>query len=315
MEEDTQQEEILCHWSPGQHIAQGVILALAAGTVGYFIGKRVTEMRFTKIFDGLEGEIAENAKAQVEHLINELGYDQHLSGVHVDFTKSIEDEVGRKLDRVEEPDGPQSSEEDPVREHDLDDDIPEEPVDYRDRGQELLDTHTDNLERVFPDGVPDPKEIEQALEEDIEPGVVMRTDVDNATIMPWDWKRELAERNKRVQQGVPYLLHEDEWTNREMDFEQITLTYYEGDAVLADDQDEPIQVVGPYIGDDTLDNFGKGTGDENTVFVRNERLKAEFEICRSDGKYAHEVLGLEHSEGGPRSRRLANQPRKFRDDV
>ena len=39
------------------------------------------------------------------------------------------------------------------------------------------------------------------------------------------------------------------------------------------------------------------------LFVRNEKIEVDFEISRAFGSYAKEVLGFEHSDDEPRSRR------------
>ncbi len=79
--------------------------------------------------------------------------------------------------------------------------------------------------------------------------------------------------------------------------EQVSLTYFDGDDVLVDDRDQPVPDPDDSIGEDHLGRFGVGSKDNNIVYVRNDRLELDFEILRSNGKYAQEVLGfIEHSE-------------------
>lgn len=102
----------------------------------------------------------------------------------------------------------------------------------------------------------------------------------------WDYDTELKNRSS----DVPYVIHKDEFWNEEMGFTQTTLTYYAGDNIMADQDDKPIYnheaVVGPL-------KFGHGSGDENVFHVRNEKLKAEYEILHDRGLFSVEVLGLE----------------------
>jgi hypothetical protein len=111
----------------------------------------------------------------------------------------------------------------------------------------------------------------------------------------------------------PYIISEEEFMQGEHQFEQIQLTYYAGDGALADDGDLEIPFPDPIVGNENLERFGHGSGNDAVVFVRNERLSTDFEVLKNDGKYAHVVAGLEHSDGGSRGRRLMKEPRRFRD--
>lgn len=91
----------------------------------------------------------------------------------------------------------------------------------------------------------------------------------------------------------PYVVSLDEYMDNEDKHEQLTLTHYVGDNVTCDERDEPIEDVDGVIGELNLQRFGVGSGDPNVVMVRNERLKLDFEICKSTGKFSKEVLGFD----------------------
>jgi hypothetical protein len=74
------------------------------------------------------------------------------------------------------------------------------------------------------------------------------------------------------------------------------MTWYSGDNVLVDDKDQPVDNVNKIVGIENLQYFGRWSDQENIVYIRNERLTAMFEVLRSEGKYAIEVLGLDPSE-------------------
>jgi hypothetical protein len=115
---------------------------------------------------------------------------------------------------------------------------------------------------------------------------------------------ELPRRSKEY----PYVIHVDEFLACEKDYDQVSITYYEGDDILADEKDVPIPKPDEIVGESNLLRFGHGSKDNRVVYVRNEILELEFEILHRDGKFSREVLGfIEHSE--PRGR-----PRKFRSD-
>lgn len=65
------------------------------------------------------------------------------------------------------------------------------------------------------------------------------------------------------------------------EYETISLNYY-ADGVLADDMDEIVEDVENTVGD-FKDHFGEYEND--TVYVRNDRLKCYYEICADDRNY------------------------------
>lgn len=91
--------------------------------------------------------------------------------------------------------------------------------------------------------------------------------------------------------GRPYIISVTEFTDNDLDYGQNTISYYAGDNVLADERDQPIPDIEGVVGMRNL-RFGDGSGDPNIVFVRNDALEVDFEICQSLGTYAEEVLGV-----------------------
>lgn len=80
----------------------------------------------------------------------------------------------------------------------------------------------------------------------------------------------------------PYVVSPDEFGNIE-EYDAYGLTYY-SDGVLTDDGDEPIDDVAGLVGADFASHFGEY--EEDSVHVRNERLKADFEILRDYREYS-----------------------------
>lgn len=109
---------------------------------------------------------------------------------------------------------------------------------------------------------------------------------DNPEENPDEWERELTARSN----DRPYILAKEEFLQAEAGYSQVTLTYYEGDDTLADERDQPINDVDYTIGPMNL-RFGYHSDDKNVVYIRNDKLGLEFEVLRSFGKYAEEVLG------------------------
>jgi len=116
----------------------------------------------------------------------------------------------------------------------------------------------------------------------------------------WDWS-EIDHRDPTK----PYIIHHDEFMQGEKDYEQQTVTYFEGDDVLTDDRDGRIDDVEDTVGEDNLMKFGHGSKDNNVVYIRNDRMCVDFEVMRSTGKYSEQVLGfIEHSDSRQSIRRF-----------
>lgn len=123
-----------------------------------------------------------------------------------------------------------------------------------------------------------------------EPVVVVEEDpIDN-----WNQEEEEADRGP----DAAYVISKEEFHDNETDYRQATLEYYSGDDVLCDEEKVPIY---DKIGTVNRLEFGHGSGDTDIVYIRNERLKAEFEVIRVRGSYQHEILGLEAEEAAEES--------------
>jgi hypothetical protein len=108
----------------------------------------------------------------------------------------------------------------------------------------------------------------------------------------WDYKEELAGRLE----GQPYVIHQDEFSHNETGYSQTTYTYYARDDVLVDEGNgHPLPHADIIVGVDNL-KFGHGTDDVDVVFVRNDRLELEMEICRVHDSYEEKVLGIDPDE-------------------
>ena len=79
----------------------------------------------------------------------------------------------------------------------------------------------------------------------------------------------------------PYVISPDEYGEMD-DYDLYSYTYY-ADKVLTDENNEPIEDVDQRIGLESLNHFGE-YGDDS-VYVRNDELKADYEILLDDEKY------------------------------
>lgn len=142
--------------------------------------------------------------------------------------------------------------------------------------------------------------------------VVSPNEITNVFTLPtpdaWDYE---IERNRR-QVDEPYPIHRDEYFADEMGYDQSVLTYYAGDNVMCDETDTVVYNHERLVGDV---QFGYGSGDKNVAYVRNEKLKIEWEIVRHSGHYQVEVLGLEIEEAmANEDLKQSRRPGKFREE-
>lgn len=76
------------------------------------------------------------------------------------------------------------------------------------------------------------------------------------------------------------------------EYDTVSLTYY-ADGVLTDEYDEIVEDVDDLIGEDSLKQFG--VYEEDSVFVRNDELKTDYEILRDKRNYS-DVVGTSESD-------------------
>jgi hypothetical protein len=133
------------------------------------------------------------------------------------------------------------------------------------------------------------KSPQEAVEESIEVEVVERNIFDNGD--------QLAIHKEERDTSKPYVVDYDEYMEHPDGHEEVQLTYYAGDGVLGDDNDEPIEDVEGIVGRMNLNMFGASDPeDPHILLIRNEQKKLDIEVTHSDGKFAHEVLGFNHSD-------------------
>ena len=154
----------------------------------------------------------------------------------------------------------------------------------------------------------DPSEIKVVpieTEDSVDDGIVM-TSIFHSKDMDWDWGEEELKRSS----SDIFTIHREEYFNQESGYGQSTLTYYAGDDILVDEQEVPIYNHKSIVGE--LE-FGHGSDDPNVVYIRNKRLKGEYEVIKDDGLYQVEVLGHE-VEKSFASRDGRQSTPKFRDE-
>ena len=95
---------------------------------------------------------------------------------------------------------------------------------------------------------------------------------------------------KPVSEAGPYVIPPEQFGDDE-EYEQISLTYY-ADGVLADENDEVIEDVEDAVGIDSLNHFGEY--EDDSVFVRNDARKCDYEILLDQRTYSEVVEDMPH---------------------
>ena len=91
---------------------------------------------------------------------------------------------------------------------------------------------------------------------------------------------------------LPYVITEAEFENEHMEREKITLIWYAGDSVLADEiSNRIITDIDDVITNDILYNYYDLGEDGDIVYVRNDRLSTDYMLIRQPKSYAEEILG------------------------
>lgn len=102
-------------------------------------------------------------------------------------------------------------------------------------------------------------------------------------------EEELASRSEQI----AYIISTAELGENEDGYDQVTYTWYEGDKTLAGEQDEILDDIDNLVGQHNLQMFGHRSEDPNVVNVRNDTMRLDIQIVRSEGEYAVEVAGFQ----------------------
>lgn len=89
--------------------------------------------------------------------------------------------------------------------------------------------------------------------------------------------------SKSMSDDMPYVISPLKFAEG-CDYDTISLTYY-SDGVLVDDMGELVEDVAGTVGTEFPEHFGEYTDDPDTVYVRNDRLEADYEIQRDIDAY------------------------------
>ncbi|MDO4292094.1 MAG: hypothetical protein Q4C65_02575 [Eubacteriales bacterium] len=99
------------------------------------------------------------------------------------------------------------------------------------------------------------------------------------------YSHEHVHTSEKVQEDRPYLIAAEDFGTL-AGYEAISLIYY-SDHVLTDEMNEFVEDVDDVIGFESLNHFDDY--EEDAVFVRNDRLKADYEILKDNRPYSEAI--------------------------
>lgn len=101
------------------------------------------------------------------------------------------------------------------------------------------------------------------------------------------WAEEISQRSPKK----PYIIDVTEF-GEEDGYSKVTLTYFMMDDTLIDEGEVPIEDAERVVGESNLDRFGYRSGDPRIIYIRNEKLKADYEVLLHDGSFGEAVHGV-----------------------
>lgn len=100
-------------------------------------------------------------------------------------------------------------------------------------------------------------------------------------IEKFSYASSIEKEEEKVDTRRPYVIPPSDFD--EVGYDTVSLEYYE-DGVLVDDRGNIIRNVDEMIGIDPEEHFGEY--EDDSVFVRDDRVKIDYEILRHEGSYS-----------------------------
>lgn len=156
---------------------------------------------------------------------------------------------------------------------------------YRKLVQEEVDSVKEELSKYY--GVPTvKKEEETEAESDMSLEEYADMVLENSYAPAHVDYSKVLEKDTEVSDEMekPYVITSEAFGEL-YDYETITLNHY-ADGVLTDDQDEIIDNPEDIVGDDYIECFGTNEDEPDTVYVRNDKLRCDYEILLNCETYS-----------------------------
>ena len=158
--------------------------------------------------------------------------------------------------------------------------------------QQLAQDEIDSVTQVFSKRIQPPENPEVRIKTKDKPNILdyvatnVKGFVDYSGISSNNTEEEVTDVELLTDEvetaNEPYVIAPEDFGNMD-DYDTVSLIYY-ADHVLADDDDREIEDVDEIIGLDSLETFGEY--EDDSVFVRNDILKCDYEILLDPRNYS-----------------------------
>jgi hypothetical protein len=129
--------------------------------------------------------------------------------------------------------------------------------------------------------------------DDVDPAELERPEEDDAEEEEREFQKISQDYYNHNRDNVkPYVITTEEFAEDMNHFDKLTIYYYEDDQTLADENEEMIEDVASVVGDEALNEFGRGSDDPEIVYVRNEKMEIDYEVIRLSKSYKETVGGF-----------------------
>lgn len=152
---------------------------------------------------------------------------------------------------------------------------------YHEEVEAYKEYHKEKSEKTEPEPKPDPEQKKEVPKNDTSDPLMdkLRDTVERAGYTDYSTTKEKQEPEEKDIR--PYVIRPDELGDQ-IGYDVIELTYY-ADGVVAE-EDEVMDDVDEVIGIDSLGHFGEF--EEDSVCVRNDRLKCDYQIILDERTYS-----------------------------
>lgn len=157
---------------------------------------------------------------------------------------------------------------------------------YEDSANTLHDYYNDRLKEI--------DEKEKKMEEDkkTEESKIVNDLRERYAEVLKDHKYSIDEPCYEGGQDRPYVVTPEEFGNAD-EYDIISLNYY-ADGIVSDDWGDKIEDLEATVGEDFASHYGEY--EEDAVYIRNDRLKVEYEVLKSLSKYSEMFPAEEDDE-------------------
>lgn len=151
----------------------------------------------------------------------------------------------------------------------------------KNRYEQLIEEEIDSVKEVYAKAYDNSQcsEVEESEEDEAE--------MDEYKALATKYSNDENESDNREEEDnsmdMPYLISPEEYADG--DYEAASLWYF-ADGVLTDEQYNVIEDIEETVGEESLNHFGDYPDDPDTVYVRNDYLEVDYEICRDERFYS-----------------------------